>query len=198
MADGPYRDQIVAWIEAMSGRGDPGSEFVLQVLADGVITAEEVNESASMQAQCMRDLGYEPETFVEDEFGVLNVRWKVDPRPDEEIPTDADACSTKWDAGILSMYMMMERQPHGEPTDDDVAACLVHEGLVPVGFTGRDLAEIAEQTEMTYTAEPGKDLQTVFATPADLPDPVLPGGHRYLSEEVQPCLLNPAQVMDGE
>jgi hypothetical protein len=197
VSDGPYRDQIVAWRDGLANRHDPGAEFVKKVLADGVITAEEIGESAALQVQCLQDAGYQPNTFRDEEIGVPQVVWKNNPRPDEEWPSDADACVTRWDGGLLSMYRLMQRMPNGEPTDNEVAACLVHEGLVPEGFTGRDLAEIAAQTIITQTSAPGDNSEAVFTAPANPADPILPGGHRYLSEEVQPCLLNPKQVMNN-
>jgi hypothetical protein len=170
-------------------RKEAKSDFVRSVLRDDVITQAEFDESIDSRFKCMTDAGLRPIIDGEGANRTLGI-----PAGEEDSPEN-DACYEKWDAGIQGLYTLIHNNPENISWDDLAVACLIHEGLLPVGTTGEELAEVMDrggtQVQMLENGE--------FATlrqPID-PDPAFPNGFRPLSEDGNGCMVDPRATLLG-
>jgi len=187
---GPTREPIAdpyqaAFDEALA---EAGSDFVADVLRDGEISAEEYRESMSRFAACLGDAGFEA-VVVNQDNGLIAVNVPAQPPLPRSVE---DTCARQWQGGIPGLYEGVTTNPDNMPWYDLLAACLVHQGVVPQGFTGDDMRAFEESAgEVTFRDTGDVEIVLDGSTGA----PTLPGGAEYYSPEVEACLINPAQVM---
>ncbi|MCL2787858.1 MAG: hypothetical protein FWD59_05095 [Micrococcales bacterium] len=198
VAKGPYREDFISTLSALANDHDPGSEFVKRVLADGVVTPEEYSETVALVTQCMRDAGLTPVVHAEDGVTGFSLTEAGQPWPEgEEYPPAFDSCVSQWDRGVLALYAQMIVSPYGEPSDEEVVECLIHQGLAPQGFSALDLADMRDQAtpECVRLIELPNGVKCEYPPADEQPNPILPGGHRFNSDEVLACLHNPRDTM---
>jgi hypothetical protein len=175
-------------------RERPVSEFIKQILADDEITEAEFREALDREVQCLRDFGLNPDVFVNPDTGVSQMGLPED----ENAAAMESNCWWEWNGGIVDIYPSIVTNPENKDFFDVRAECLVHEGLAPEGFTGRDLEDAwtAAYGEEHWTANAGEDPVLVDAVPITDPDPVLSNGlHVVTDPAVGPCITNPEGVM---
>lgn len=157
--------------EFEQARADATTDFERDVLADGDITTEEIEEARDRMVQCAADQGVEVTwEYVAPNTANYNVRGG-----------DADAAvfeecqqTTLW---VLDpLYASITSDPNHEGYSAIFAECFVRHGLVPEGFTADDVDDWFEETAVD--PETGQR-----ANPTATPDPE--------SDEVTQCLINP-------
>lgn len=128
-AAGPWADDFA---EAATGL----SEFQSRIIADGRITAAELEEAQARMGACMEDLGH---TFTTSEDG----RSQSVPLPGHE-GDDVDTvngyklrCSAVYDTTITSLFTEIRRNPERRDEAEISVACLRAAGLVGKGYTER-------------------------------------------------------------
>ena len=164
------------------------SDFVRDVLRDGVITTAEVRESRERFLSCAQDAGL-PVTLWEsgDDWGTAISRELTEAESELEFQ-----CFLQWDGFIQGLYTSIAQNPDGVDRDDLIAACLIRHGLAPEGFTGRDYRELIAPLVMSFTgAETEEEIRAIEDAVANVPQPVLPGGHLLNEGIAWDCQVNP-------
>jgi hypothetical protein len=163
---------------------DASSDFERGVLADGVITPEELQEAQRREVSCLTDHGITAH-YRTDSNGsvVLDVQGYSGDEPDQGVMSE---CSRGTTGQILGLYDAIRVNPNHEDMNDLVAACLRRHGLAPADFTGRDLQAIWD-TLPVYTGD------SVTDSSAELDDSplMIPGGGDLRSEEGLRCQDSP-------
>lgn len=178
----PYAAEYTAAIDASS------SDFVRQVLADHKITDQEFAESEDRYAACLKDAGIEP--YRQDtEAGTKTYSTVALPAGDEASEA-ATTCSAQWLGEIESIYSAGLQNPTNEDWWVLVARCLVDQGVVPEGTTGKDVNDTMTQLGTRFGSAEGSDEPVKIAGPQN-PDATFPGGVRPDSAEAAPCMANP-------
>jgi hypothetical protein len=174
-------------VEFAELRQESTSDFVQSVLRDDVITQAEFDESIDSRFKCMTDAGLRP--IIDGEGANRSVGI---PAGEEDSPEN-EACYEKWDAGIQSLYTLIHNNPENIEWDDLAVACLIHEGLVPEGTTGADLAEIFERhgTKVQMV----EDGEFVTLRPPIDPSAGFPTGVRPLDDDAHGCMTNPREIL---
>jgi hypothetical protein len=113
----------------------------------------------------------------------------------EDSSAESEACWEKWDAGIEGLYARVQSNPENIAWEDLVAACLIHEGLVPEGTTGEDFAEL--QDRAGTKVQMLEDGEFVTLRPPIDPDPAFPNGFRPMSDDAHGCMLDPRATLLG-
>ncbi|MDR2619605.1 MAG: hypothetical protein LBC29_00500, partial [Propionibacteriaceae bacterium] len=175
------------------------TEFVRDVVRDGVVSAAEMAESQSRVLECIAQSGLGITAYYLDNgFGLAELTFAAaENRIDaidkqQEIVAD---CEFKWMTYIGIIYYGMMTNPNHENWDDLVAACLVRKGLVPEGFNGRDYVDMVETHRDLYDAISECAVDgCVEVRPAveGAPPLTLPGGAPlYDNAEAQACTVVP-------
>jgi len=123
------------WGDVIQQISNEGDDFVKAVLADGVISDMEVQESLKKIEACYA--GYNA-TVSYDKYGFESVH-SLDGKHD---PLKIMGECAFADGGIFVLHDQMRRNPKNQDTDELVAACLVRKGIVEQGFTGQDLFDV--------------------------------------------------------
>jgi len=168
------------------------SDFVRRVLEDGVIDSVEIRESQERHLGCLTDAGI-PAVLVDDAErpGGRFIAYSGDAWRAPENQPIIDHCFNEWEGSIPELYWGTTNNPYNENIDDMVAACLVRNGIVPEGFTGRDYHEL-------FVAA-GTDIELVESADGTLTLPeyiphvpiILPGGANIEEGVAWQCHLNP-------
>jgi hypothetical protein len=136
-------------------RARAGSDFILSVLADDKIDTVELRQAQDHYTDCLAEAGVRA-WYVDDGYGQSVLRMDSD---ENEQQLEADGrCYDLWMGRIGSLYWDQIANPDKQDWNSLVAACFVRHGLAPVGFSGRDFADLllASAETITYVSEDGE------------------------------------------
>jgi hypothetical protein len=162
--DGPYAAEI------RKAADDTKSEYERQVMADGVITRREYDETVQRMVTCAQKQGVD--VGVTSPGGIVN---------QYEVIGDGspvfDRCSETHLATIESLYSATVTNPNKEDIFELDSRCLRKSGLADASFTAEKYKRAVTGTE----SEPFVDAEKTM--PFDTSDP------RY-----DACMTNPAEI----
>jgi hypothetical protein len=169
------------------------SEFIVSILEDYEITDAEFGEAQDKMIACLEESG--AKAVLSDDNGIRKVSGTT---PDSR-------CWDEWVGDIDVMYRSIKLNPNNENWSDLVAACFIRIGVVPDGFTGKDLEELEDKAsdhsdDTGIVTEDDLDEEGNFRfdpekwISAENPDPVLPTGVKLYSAETETCRNNPLSV----
>jgi hypothetical protein len=125
-----------AWADDFAEAATGLSDFQSRIIADGQITAAELQEAQARMSACMEDLGH---TFTTSEDG----RSESVPLPGHEAD-DIDTvneykhrCSETYDSTITYLFNEIRRNPEKRDEAEISVACLRAAGLVGKGYKER-------------------------------------------------------------
>jgi hypothetical protein len=155
---------------------DASSDFERGVLADGVITPEELQEAQRREVSCLADHAITAH-YRTDSYG--GTQLTVEGNQDEGVMSQ---CSRGTTDQILGLYDAIRVNPNHEDVNDLTAACLRRHGLAPDDFTGQDLKAIWDAMPV-HSGE--------YSAPPDDSPLMIPGGGDLRSEQGIQCVVAP-------
>ncbi|MDR2973674.1 MAG: hypothetical protein LBV00_03015 [Propionibacteriaceae bacterium] len=192
-AAGPYAAQFRQEYERAK------SDYVREVLADGKVDVQELQDAQQHMVSCMEERGYVLFYDV-DRYGLSNQTMDMSHGPwdnftaaeQEEALAAERTCEDAWMGGIGSLYHMVRVNPNDEDWSGLIAACLVRHGLAPEGFTGQDWDDLIGQNATYYDTSTMDPNQPPPNQEPSAPM-VLPGGHDMSEPEARKCRIVPLQ-----
>ena len=210
-SDRPWADS--PWAVMFDEGLEEGTDFTRAILADGVVTSAEHLAAQEHAVQCMQMAGIE--VYLDFEFVASDPLGRPEILTYEGTPEQETVkfeCLMELNH-VYWLYNYLNLNPNNEDWSSLIAACLVRNGLVPDGFTGRDWDEVAFRNsnavidgrtyfggvpaeEYPYARQEldeNGELQWVLDEPEDyVPEPVLlPGGVDIMSPEARQCEFDP-------
>lgn len=181
-ASAPWSAQIAEAYEQFE------SDFIREVLSDGVIDTAEAREARDRYLSCMQDAGIPVALWEDgDHWGTSMPRELTEAEEGIEFQ-----CWLDWDGPISGLYTNITQNPEAVDRDELIAACLIRHGLAPDGFRGRDFRELVAPTVASFTGtETEAERQAIEDVAASAPQPVLPGGQLLNDGIAWDCQVNP-------
>lgn len=166
------------------------SDYVRAILEDGEITAAEIKDAQGQVESCLAKAGIYG-VYESNGFGVegltttgelSNSQWQA-----------MGDCQEHWIGGADYIYDNQVVNPNNEDFDSLVAQCFVHNDLVPLGFTGKDYAELTNINSADVTFSPEDYDKIRHDVEIDYQEVFLPGGVSLDSYEAGVCAANPSR-----
>ena len=184
--------------EFIAAYEDAQSDFIRDILRDGVIDRAEVLEAVERTHECWEASGVDAWLEQSDETGRFALRfadWELpDWQPGQGAPEMA--CLDEWFGPIQHLYP----EPVGHLTmtqadsDNATAACLVRRRLAPPGFTGQMLNELwsAHSIHLGPDHSGAVSIEEWEAHVEEVGHPIIPEtGVDLWGDEALVCILNP-------
>jgi hypothetical protein len=132
---GPWAQEFT---EALA---DKPSSFERGVLADGVVTENELAEAHHGMQRCMKDARLIIDWFTDGGFEVGGLDGGSPPYSSGRTDDILRACERRWDNSITYLFEQTRRNPDKQDEAKITVACLRTAGVVPKSYSERKWRE---------------------------------------------------------
>jgi hypothetical protein len=130
--DGPWAQEFADAIAKSTSAAER------EVLADGVVTQEELEDAHSGVRRCLADSGLEIHYFPDGGFETSGPNGAVSTMPFEKSDSILQACEGRYDTWITFLYEQTRRNPEQRDEATIEVACLRRSGVVDTSYSRAD------------------------------------------------------------